>query len=106
MPNKYMRDLTKILAKDYTHGKFDQKYLREKIQEILEFIIPMISSLIKKRAQKDTFFLWESIRGNKKVMGWFREILNKVDRAIVIYVASKFQNNQTIGTKVIEEALK
>ena len=100
-----MRDLTEILAEGYTHGKFDQRNLTEKIQEILEFIIPKLSSLIKRRSRKGKFFLWESIRGNKRVIGWFRKALDqKIDRAIVIYVASKFTNNQYIGTKIIKEA--
>ena len=38
-----------------------------------------------------------------------RESINnakKIDRPIIIYVVSKFENNQHFGTKIVEEALK
>ena len=42
----------------------------------------------------------------EKIKNLFREIIEKIDRPIVIYVASKFENNKYFGTKIIEEALK
>jgi hypothetical protein len=98
-------DLINDLVGGYTGGKFEEKYLREKIMEILKFILPQISALIKQRKEKEAYSLWEAVKEGGSLKNLFSEALEIVERPIVIYVASKFINNQSIGTKILKEAL-
>lgn len=106
MPNNNAPHLVEELARDYTQSKFERNYLKKKIQDMLEFIIPHLNAKVVNRKEKEIVSLWRSIKEDKMIEDWFRKILEKVDRSIVIYVASKFTNNQYFGTKIIEEALK
>lgn len=100
-----MQELISELVAGYTQSKFEKKYLQDKIEKILDFIIPEISSLLKNKKKDNVIFLWQSVKEDKKIQDVFNDILQKVERPIVIYVASKFLNNQSIGTKIVEEAL-
>lgn len=90
----------------YIQSKYDEEYLKEKVNEILEFMLPKIASIVKNREERKPTELWDAIKGNEKIEELFRNLLEKVDRPIVIYVASKFENNQYFGARMIEEALK
>jgi len=99
-------NLINELAEQYTQSKYDEKYLKKKISEILKFILSNISAIIKDKDEKDLVNLWKAVKENEEIKNSFRELLKKVDRPIVIYVASKFENNQYFGNRIIEEALK
>lgn len=101
-----MQNLADELVSGYTQSKYDEKYLKEKINEVLEFILPSIATIIKNKDEKESLKLWNAIKSNEKIKNLFRELVEKIDRPIVIYVASKFENNQYFGTRIIEEALR
>ena len=100
------QNLINELIEGYTQGRFEEKYLKGKIHEVLETIIPQLAALVRSKKEKEIIFLWESMKENEKIKDWFRKTLTRIDRPIVIYVASKFVNNQYVGTQIIEEALK
>ena len=100
------QNLIDELVSDYTQSKYDKKYLREKIQRILEFIIPGIAAIIKNKKEREPVKLWNAIKEDEEIKSLFRKLLEKMERPIIIYVASKFQNNKYFGTKIIEEAIK
>ena len=99
-------NLTNELVNDYTKSKYDKGYLKEKINEILEFVLPIIKNIIKNKEEKDIFRLWDTIKEVKEIEKLLRKLIKKIDRPIIIYVASKFENNKYFGTRIIEEALK
>ena len=101
-----IQNLINELVSEYIQSKYDEKYLKEKISEILKFILSDISAIIKDKDEKDLVNLWKAVKENEEIKNSFRELLKKVDRPIVIYVASKFENNQYFGNRIIEEALK
>lgn len=101
-----MQELIIELVAGYTQSKFEEKYLREKIQKILKFIVPQIAVLIKNKKEKELLSLWGIVKEEEKIKEVFHSSLKTVERPIVIYVASKFINNQSIGPKIIKEALK
>ncbi|MEW6294709.1 MAG: hypothetical protein AB1467_00235 [Candidatus Diapherotrites archaeon] len=101
-----IQNLIDELVSGYIQSKYDREYLKEKINEILEFILPEIAILIKNRKEKDPVKLWNAVKEDEKIKNLFRKTLKKVERPIVIYVASKFENNQYFGVKIIEEALR
>ena len=94
------------LAGGYTRGRFEEKYLKGEIIEILKFIIPQISVLIAEEKEKEAFYLWKEVKEEESIKNLFKEALSTVERPIVIYVASKFINNSSVGPKIIKEALK
>ena len=94
------------LVRGYTQSKYDEKYMKEKINEILEFILPNIAVIIKNKKKKELANLWNSIKEDERIKNSFRELFEKIDMPIIIYVASKFENNRYFGTKIIEESLK
>ena len=100
-----VQNLINELVKDYIQSKYNKKYLEEKINEILEFILPHIATIIKNKKEKELVKLWDITKEDGKIKNLFRKLTEKVDRPIVIYVASKFENNKYFGTKIIEEAL-
>ena len=99
------QNLTNELVSEYIQSKYDKKYLTGKIKEILEAILPEIATIIKNRKEREATKLWDNIKETEEIKNLFRKILDKTDRPILIYVASKFQNNQYFGTKIIGEAL-
>ncbi len=101
-----IQNLIDELVSGYIQTKYDEKYLKEKIQKILEFIVPEIARIIKNKEEKEPIKLWEIIKEDSEIEDLLRKIIEKVDRPIVIYVASKFENNQYFGTRIIDEALK
>ena len=101
-----MQNLLDELIDDYVESRYDKGYLKEKIKEILEFILPEIAIVIKNKEEKELVKLWNIIKEDNIIKNLFRKTLEKVERPIVIYVASKFENNKYFGTKIIEEALK
>jgi len=100
------QDLIDELVSEYIQSKYDEKYLKEKINEILEFILPHIKAIVKNEKEKEPIKLRNILKEDEKIKNLFREIIEKIDRPIVIYVASKFENNKHFGTRIIEEALK
>ncbi len=100
------QNLTNELVSGYTQSKYKKEYLKERIQTILEFIIPKIAVIIENKEEREPVKLWNVVKEEEEIKNLFRELLEKVERPIVIYVASKFQNNKYFGTKIIEEALK
>lgn len=94
------------LVAGYTQSKYGESKLREKISEILKFVIPSIGSVIKEKKGGEPLVLWQSLKEDEKMSNLFRQALEKVERPIVIYVASKFMNNQHLGTEIVKEALK
>ena len=109
MPSEKMQSIQNLideLVSGYIQSKYDEKYLKEKINEILRFILPNVATIVKNKDEKDLIKLWNTVKENEKIKNLFRKTLEKVDRPIVIYVASKFENNQYFGTKIIEEAFK
>ena len=101
-----MQNLINELVKGYIESKYDEKYLKEKIQGVFEIILPHIAAIVKNTKERESAKLWGSIREDERIRNFFRETIEKIDRPIVIYVASKFENNQYFGTKIIDEALK
>ena len=102
----YSKDLINKLVDDYTQGKYDKGYLKEKINEILELMLPIIKNIIKNKEEKETFRLWDTIKEDEEIEKLLRKLIEKIDMPVVIYVASKFKNNRYFGTKIIEEAQK
>lgn len=98
-------DLSDELAEGYVQEKYDKQYSREKIHQILEFIIPALSSIIKKKSEENPSKILDVLKDDEKIHGIFRKCSEKIERPIVIYVASKFTNNKYLGTKIIEGAL-
>lgn len=101
-----IQTLINELVSGYVESKYDEKYLKEKITEILEFVIPEIAAIVKGKKGKELVKLWNIIKEDDKIKNLFRKTLERIDRPIVIYVASKFENNQYFGTKIIEGAIK
>ena len=101
-----VQNLINELVNDYIRSKYNKKYLEEKINEILEFILPHITTIIKNNKEKEIVKLWDITKEDDKIKNLFRKLVKKVDRPIVIYVVSKFENNKYFGTRIIEEALK
>ena len=101
-----IHDLINELVNGYVESKYDEKYLKEKITEILEFVLPQIAVIAKTKKEKELVKLWGIIKEDEEIKNLFRKTLEKIERSIVIYVVSKFENNQYFGTKIIEEALK
>ena len=101
-----MTNLIDELAEGYVQSKYDEKYLKEKIDGILKFILPKIAVVIKNKEEKEPVKLWNTVREDEKIDDSFEELFEKIDRLIVIYVVSKFKNNQYFGRRIIEEALK
>ena len=109
MLNKKMQSVQNIaneLVSGYTQSKYDEKYLKKKVNEILEFILPEIAVIIKDRKEKELVSIWNSIKEDEKIKNLFKMAMEKIERPIVIYVASKFENNKYFGTRIIEDALK
>ncbi|MFA4952775.1 MAG: hypothetical protein WC584_00980 [Candidatus Pacearchaeota archaeon] len=100
------QNLINELAEGYTPSKYDEKYLKEKINEILEFMLPIIKNIIKNKEEKETFRLWDAIKEDKEIEKLLIKLIEKIDMPVVIYVASKFKNNRYFGTKIVEEAQK
>ncbi len=106
MPSEEMKLLINELVSGYIQSKYDVRYLKEKINEILEFVLPEIAVIAKSKKEKELVNLWNVIKEDEKIKDLFRKTLEKIDRPIVIYVASKFENNEYFGTRIIEEALR
>ena len=100
------QNLVDELVKEYVESKYDKKYLKEKVTEILEFILPEIAIIIKDMKEKEIVNIWNSIKEDEKIKNLFKMAMEKIERPIVIYVASKFENNKYFGTRIIEDALK
>ena len=98
------QNLINELVEGYTQGRFERKYLKKKIQEVLEFIIPQISAQVKVNNEKELVPLWQKVKEEKNIRDLFKKALRTVERPILIYVVSKFTNNQSIGTRIIKEA--
>ena len=94
------------LVEGYTYSKYDEKYLKEKITLVLEFVIPKIAVIVRTKKEKELLTLWNEVKQDEEIKSLFRKTLESTDRPIVIYVASKFENNQYFGTRIIDEALK
>ncbi|MEK6875367.1 MAG: hypothetical protein AABX30_01655 [Nanoarchaeota archaeon] len=101
-----IQNLTNELINGYTQSKYDKKYLKKKVNDILESIIPKVATIIKGKKEIEVVKLWNDIKENEEIKNSFKELFEKVERPIVIYVASKFGNNQYFGTWIIEGALK
>ena len=99
-------NLLNELVEGYTNSKYDEKYLKEKIAGVLEFVIPHISVIVKSKKEKEIIKLWNEVKEDEEIKNLFRKTLESTDRPIVIYIASKFENNKYFGTKIIGEALK
>ena len=100
------QNLINKLADDYTRGKYDKGYLKEKINKILELMLPIIKNIIKNKEEKEIFRLWDTIKEDEEIEKLLRKLIEKIDMPVVIYVASKFKNNRYFGTRIIEEAQK
>ncbi len=100
-----IQNLINELVGEYMHSRYDEIYLKEKIKGVLELILPKIAVLIKNRRETPAK-LWDDIKEDEKIKHLFRKSLEKADRPIVIYVSSKFENNQYFGTRIIKEALR
>ena len=103
---KSTQNLVNELVRGYTQSKYEEEYLKEKIDEVLEFILPEIASAVKNTKKREIIKIWNEVKNDEKIKNLFRELFEKIDRPIIIYVASKFENNQHIGTKIIEQALE
>ena len=101
-----IQNLINELVNDYTQSKYEERYLKEKIREILEFMPPSIYAVIKDKDEKELVELWKAVKENNDIKNLFKELLEKINRPIIIYVASKFENNKYFGTKIIGQALK
>ena len=101
-----IQNLINELISGYTQSKYDEKYLKEKMNEILEFVLPGIAVIVKSKKERELVKLWNVVKEDEKISSLFRKLLERIERPIVIYVASKFQNNEYFGTKTIEEAIK
>ena len=101
-----IQNLINELVNDYTQSKYEERYLKEKIREILEFMLPSIYAVIKDKDEKELVELWKAVKENNDIKNLFKELLEKINRPIIIYVASKFENNKYFGTKIIGQALK
>ena len=101
-----VQNLTNELVNEYVQSKYDKGYLKEKINEILDLMLPIIKNIIKNKEEKETFRLWDTIKEDEEIEKLLRKLIEKIDRPIVIYVASKFKNNRYFGTRIIEEAQK
>lgn len=96
--------LIKELMDDYTGSKYKREELKGMITTVLESVLPKLTSLAK--SEKFSEQLWERIREDEEIERTFQEITKKVDRSVVIFVASKFLNNQYFGQRMLEESVE
>ena len=100
-----VKNIANELADEYAQSKYSKKHLKERIQKILEFIIPGIAILAKNKDNKSAIEIWNDIKNDEKIKDLFKKSIENIERPIVIYVASKFKNNQYFGAIIIKEAL-
>ena len=101
-----VQNLVSELAREYTESKYEKKHLEERISEILEALLPGIAAIAESKKEREPVNLWNALKEDEKVKDLFRKALERIERPIVIYVASKFENNKHFGTRIIEEALE
>lgn len=102
------KDLTEIareLAAGYPNQ--DLQAIQREFTQILNIVLPTLSKKaykVKHEGKNSTEEIWKEIRGGAE--GDFDKALEHVARLKVIYIASKFMNNKTVGTAITETALK
>ena len=101
-----VQNLVSELVSGYTESKYEKKHLEERISEILQFMLPSIAAIAESRKEREPVELWNAVKENEEIRNLLRKLLGRIERPIVIYVASKFENNQHFGTRIIEEALE
>jgi hypothetical protein len=103
MPVK-LEDITHGLASGYP-GQDTSKVASE-FAEILKIVLPALSEkagTARQRGGSSVEEVWKAIRGESEAC--FQAALDRAERLKVLYVASKFMNNKTIGTMITEAAL-
>lgn len=105
MNTETLKEIGRILAEGYPSP--NKELVAQEITSILEMVLPALAnraSLSLNKGKNTVEEVWPSIREESEDL--FIPALGKIERAKVIYVASKFQNNQQIGTLVTEQAMK
>ncbi|MEW6329503.1 MAG: hypothetical protein AB1468_05295 [Candidatus Micrarchaeota archaeon] len=100
------QNLIDELVGGHAEGKYNKKYVAERIQKIFKFLFPRIRSAAGDTNERNTNKLYDILKEEEKVKALFSELVGEIERPIIIYVASKFKNNRYFGTKMVEEALR
>lgn len=105
MKSNLYGDLVSLLSKGYPYSD-----ISDKLHKILSEVGPTIASITIKEASKGAFEslreLWEKVKKGKEIQEKLRDTLKKVDRIAIVYFASKFENNEYVGTSTMRVALK
>jgi len=103
MPVK-LEDIAYGLASGYP-GQDTSKVASE-FAEILRTVLLALSEkagMARQLRSSSVEEVWKAIRGESEAC--FQAALDRTERLKVLYVASKFMNNRTIGTMITEAAL-
>jgi len=103
-----MGELQGELIDALEHG-YPRKYaladLRATIPKITQVAAPAIAKVAEGVKKQDAAIVWEEIKRDEGIRKAFEKAA-EIDRAVAIYVASKFENNRYIGTSLVKVALK
>lgn len=98
-------DLAEALASGYPHGNVTKNMLLE----ILRIIVPTVAYVATDeilQGQRSLRALWNRVKWREEVKKEFKRAAKKVGRLAVVYIASKFENNEYIGTGMVRRALE
>lgn len=103
MPVK-LEDIALELAVGYPSQ--DTSKVAAEFVEVLRIVLPTLTEKVgaaRQQANGSVEEVWKAIRGEAEAS--FLAALDRLERVKVIYVASKFMNNKTIGTMITQVAL-
>lgn len=99
-----MEQVLKFLIDGYPKGKYRKEELKQFFKEILNDFKEI--SYLAKNEKGSAEEVWNKIKAKGEVENVFANLVKKIDRVVVIYFASKFQNNEFVGTEIIKELRK
>lgn len=97
-----LKEIAQNLSKDYPEGITEDEVLN-----IINDVLPRIGDRLKDlfpNSKPSVLDGWNVIKEESEKL--FEPLLSKYDMLKILYVASKFRNNKTIGTTIIEKGLK
>jgi len=100
---RFYEEVVDVLASGYSFGD-----IKEALYQIICAVGPEIACLALEEAQneKSLLELWQSVKKKEEIQDSLKKLIGQVDRLAVIYFASKFENNQWVGTNTIKNALE
>ncbi|MFQ6129514.1 MAG: hypothetical protein ACE5OT_01745 [Candidatus Hadarchaeaceae archaeon] len=96
-------ELVEALEQGYPK-KYAPANLNEVISRIIQSVTPAIAKAAEGTESRDVATVWEEIRSDERIRGAFA-MATKIDMAVAIYVASKFENNRYVGSSLVQAAL-